>query len=81
MGSLGNLARLINLFNGLDDTDSDSLTHITDGETTKRRIFSVSFNTHGLGRNQLDNGGITRLDELLYPKTNKIALIKPILLL
>jgi hypothetical protein len=40
------------------------LTHITDGETTKRRVVSEGLNTHGLGWNHLDNGSITRLDEL-----------------
>jgi hypothetical protein len=61
---LGDLTGLIDLFNSLDDTDSDSLTHITDSETTKRRIISISFNTHRLGRNHLDDSGITRLNKL-----------------
>lgn len=38
--------------------------HITDGETTKRRIVSESLNAHGLGRNHLHDSGIARLDEL-----------------
>jgi hypothetical protein len=62
--SLGSLGSLVNLLDGLDDTDSDGLTHITDSETTKRRIVSVSFNTHRLGRNHLDDSRVTRLDEL-----------------
>jgi hypothetical protein len=48
----------------LDDTDSDGLTHITDGETTKGRIVGEGLDTHRLGWNHLDNGSITRLDEL-----------------
>jgi hypothetical protein len=52
------------LLNGLDDTDSDGLTHVTDGETTKGRVVGESLNTHGLGGNHLDNGGVTGLDEL-----------------
>src|SRR4051812_15172720 len=40
------------------------LSHITDGETSKRRVVSEGLNTHGLGWNHLDDGGITRLDEL-----------------
>jgi hypothetical protein len=62
--SLGGLGGLVNLLDGLDDTDSDGLTHITDSETTKRRIVSVSFNAHRLGRNHLDDSRVTRLDEL-----------------
>jgi len=29
-------------------TDGDGLTHITDGETAKRRILGESLNAHGL---------------------------------
>jgi len=57
----GTSSRLLNL---LDDTDSDGLTHVTDGETTKRRVVGESLNAHGLGGNHLDDGGVTRLDEL-----------------
>lgn len=64
LGSLGDLASLVGLGDGLDDTDSDGLTHVTDGETTKRRVVSEGLNAHGLGGNHLDDGGITRLDEL-----------------
>ena len=59
------LARtLLGLVNGLDDTDSDSLPHVTDGETTKRRVLVVSLNAHRLRGDELDNAGIARLDEL-----------------
>merc|ERR1712113_375499 len=61
---LGDLASLVGLGDGLDDTDSDGLTHVTDGETTKRRVVSEGLNAHRLGGNHLDDGGITRLDEL-----------------
>jgi hypothetical protein len=61
---LGDLTSLVNLLDGLDDTDSDGLTHITDSETTKRRIVSISFNTHGLGGDHLYNSRVTRLDKL-----------------
>jgi hypothetical protein len=64
LGSLGDLAGLIGLDNGLDDTDGDGLTHVTDGETTERGVVSESLNAHGLGRNHLDDGSVTRLDEL-----------------
>jgi hypothetical protein len=52
------------LLDGLDDTDGDGLTHVTDGETAQRRVVGESLNTHGLGGNQLDDGGVTGLDEL-----------------
>jgi len=63
---LGDLASttLVGLDGGLDDTDSDGLTHVTDGETTKRRVVSESLNAHGLRGNHLDDGSVTRLDEL-----------------
>lgn len=40
------------------------MTHVTDGETTKRRIVGEGLNTHGLAGNHLHDGSITRLDEL-----------------
>lgn len=63
---LGNLAStsLVSLDDTLDNTDSDSLAHITDSETSKRWVVGESLNTHWLGWNHLDDGGITRLDEL-----------------
>jgi hypothetical protein len=36
---------LLSLLDGLDDTDGNSLPHVTNGETTKRRVFIVGFNT------------------------------------
>ena len=56
--------RLVSLVNRLDDTDGDRLPHVTDGETTKRRVLVVSFNAHRLRGDELDNAGIARLDEL-----------------
>lgn len=40
------------------------MSHVTDGETSQRWVVGESLNTHGLRGNHLDNGGITRLDEL-----------------
>ena len=37
--------RLVGLIDGFDNTNSDSLPHVTDGETTKGRIFVIRFNT------------------------------------
>jgi hypothetical protein len=55
---------LLGLLHRLDNTDSDRLSHITNGEPTKRRIFSERLNTHGLRGDELDDSGITRLDKL-----------------
>lgn len=52
------------LLNSLDDTDSDGLTHVTDGETTEGRVLSEGLDAHGLRGNHLDDSGVTRLDEL-----------------
>ena len=46
------------------NTNGDSLSHVTDGEAAERRVVGESLNTHGLGGNHLDDGGVTRLDEL-----------------
>jgi hypothetical protein len=63
-GGLGDLAGFVDLDDALDDTDSNSLSHVTDGETSKRWVVGESLNAHWLGGNHLDDSGITRLDEL-----------------
>jgi hypothetical protein len=40
------------------------LAHVTDGETTEGRILSERLDAHGLGGDELDDGGVTRLDVL-----------------
>ena len=65
LGSLGDLSGATSrLLNTLDDTDSDGLAHVTDGETTERGVVGEGLDTHGLGGNHLDDGGVTGLDEL-----------------
>merc|ERR1712087_958152 len=65
LGGLGDLAtRLLALGDGLDDTDGDGLSHVTDGETAERRVLSEGLNADRLGRNHLDDGSVTRLDVL-----------------
>lgn len=64
LGSLGDLASLVGLDDRLDDTDSNGLAHVTDGETTERGVVSEGLNAHGLGGHHLDDGSVTRLDEL-----------------
>jgi hypothetical protein len=63
-GGLGDLAGFVDLDDALDDTDSNGLSHVTDGETSKRWVVGESLNAHWLGRNHLNDSGITRLDEL-----------------
>ena len=48
----------------LDDTDSNGLPHVPDGEPSKGRELGEGLDAHGLAGEQLDNSGITRLDEL-----------------
>ena len=55
---------LVGLLNRLDDTDGDGLPHVTDSETTERRVLSVRLNAHGLAGNELDDDGVAGLDEL-----------------
>jgi len=67
LGSLGDFAtsssRVLEV-DGLDDTDGDGLTHVTDSEATKRREVREGLDAKGLGWYQSDHGSITRLDEL-----------------
>ena len=56
--------RLVGLVNALDDTDSNGLPHVTDGETTKRGVLVVRLHAHGLAGHELGNASIARLDEL-----------------
>ena len=48
----------------LDDTDSNGLPHVPDGEPSKGRELSEGLDAHGLAGEQLDNGGVSGLDEL-----------------
>ena len=54
---------LVRLLDRLDDTDSHRLSHVTNSETTKRRVLVVGLDAHGLRRDELGNAGIARLDE------------------
>jgi len=63
-GGLGDLTGLVGLLNGLDDTDGDGLSHVTNSETSKRWVVSESLNAHRLGWNHLDDSSISGLDEL-----------------
>jgi hypothetical protein len=54
----------LSLVDGLDDTDGDSLTHVTDGKATKRRVLLEALNAEGLGGDEGNHDGITLLDAL-----------------
>jgi len=60
----GTLLGLFLLDNRLDDTDGNGLSHITDGETAKRRVVREGLDNHGLGGLHGDHASITVLDEL-----------------
>jgi hypothetical protein len=62
LGDLSTLAR--RLLDGLDDTNGNGLPHVSDGESTKRRVVGVRLDTEGLLRDELDDSSVTRLDEL-----------------
>lgn len=55
---------LLGLVDGLDDTDSDGLTHVTDGEAAQRWVLVVGLNAHWLARDELDNACVAGLDKL-----------------
>jgi len=62
--SFGNLTSLVHLSNALNNADSDSLAHVPNGEAAERRIVGECLNAHRLRGNHLDNGSVTRLNEL-----------------
>lgn len=52
------------LDNSLDNTDSNGLSHITDGETAERGVVGEFLDNHGLGGLHGHHAGITVLDKL-----------------
>lgn len=48
-GSMNSRKHDIRDENLLDDTDSDGLSHVTDGESTKRRVVGEGLNAKRLG--------------------------------
>jgi hypothetical protein len=62
---LGHLAGLaVRLLDRLDDADGDRLAHVTNGEAAERGVLVVGLDAHGLRGDELDDGGVARLDEL-----------------
>merc|ERR1719325_394905 len=64
LGGLGSLSSNLLGGSGLDDTDSNGLPHVPDGEPSKGRELGEGLDAHGLAGEQLDNGGVSGLDEL-----------------
>ena len=54
------------LFDDFDYTDSNSLFHISYGESTEWGIFRENFNTHWFLWNKFDHGSITRFNEFWF---------------
>merc|ERR1712072_322836 len=52
------------LFNSLDDTDSNSLSHVTNGKTSEWLVVGESFDAHWFLWGKDGDGGISRFDEL-----------------
>merc|ERR1719309_358670 len=64
LGGLGGFAGDLLGGGGLDDTDSNSLPHVPDGEPSKRRVVGEGLHAHGLAGEQLHDGSVSGLDEL-----------------
>merc|ERR1719495_2106487 len=64
LGGLGGLAGDLLGGGGLDDTDSNSLPHVPDGEPSKGRVVGEGLHAHGLAGKQLHDGSVSGLDEL-----------------
>jgi len=62
LGRFGDLAGSLALVNRLDDADGNSLSHISDGKSSKRGVLGEWLDAHWLGRLHLNDGSITRLD-------------------
>jgi hypothetical protein len=49
---------------GLDDSDTDGLSHVTHSETSEGRVLVIRLNAHRLGGDDGHDGRVTSLDEL-----------------
>merc|ERR1719325_469460 len=64
LGGLSGLAGNLLGCGGLDDTDSNSLPHVPDGEPSQGRVVGEGLHAHGLAGEQLHDGSVSGLDEL-----------------
>jgi hypothetical protein len=63
LSGLSDFSSFFSFLNTLDNSYSDSLTHVTNSETTEGRVISECFDAHGLRGNHLYNCRVTRFDE------------------
>jgi len=63
LGRFGGLSSLCLLDDFLDDTDSDGLFHVSNGESTKRGVFLEGFNTHVFGGFHHSEARVSRFNE------------------
>ena len=64
MGIFTSSSFLLFLGGSFNDTDGDGLFHVSDSESSQRRIINEGLNTHGLGGFKDDQSRVTVLDEL-----------------
>jgi len=63
LGGFGDFSTgTIAFLDGFDDTNSNGLSHISNGESSKRSVLTEWFDAHWLGWQHLDNSGVSRLD-------------------
>jgi hypothetical protein len=59
LSSFGDLASLFFLGDFLDNTDGNSLFHVSDGESSEGWVLVEGFNAHGFLGKHSDHSGIT----------------------
>ena len=62
MGGFGDLSNVILSFGLLNDTDGNGLLHVSDCESSKRRVLREYFDNHWFLGNESDHGGVSGLD-------------------
>jgi len=63
LGGFGDFSTgAIAFLDGFDNTDGDSLSHISDSESSQWSVGGEWFDAHWFGWDHLDNSGVTRLD-------------------
>ena len=62
LGGFGCLSNVILSFGLLDDTDCDGLLHVSDSESSKRRVLRENFDNHRFLGDELDHGCVSGLN-------------------
>ena len=63
MGGFGDLTGVFLSISALDYSNSNSLLHVSDSESSKRSVHVEGFNDNGLGWLNINDGGITAHDK------------------